>query len=418
MRIRALVVCLFVCLASLLSFTTIVSAQTGEWTLCASEGETCTFSGTQEVRYGADGAYFYRTLSNGTACTNAVFGDPIVGTYKSCSVRVASWTFCAEEGGVCAFSGTQQVRYGANGSYFYRTLSNGTNCTNSVFGDPAVGTLKQCEIVGSGGGGSTGWTFCAWEGASCAFSGAREVRYGSDGSYFYRTLSGGTACSNSVFGDPAVGTFKQCDTRPATTTTAPAPVAPTSTYGPSPSITCPAGAVDIWPGVTIQNVVNSYGGNTTFCLRAGTHSLRSSIRPKTGNTFVGEYGAVLDGTGWSTTDATQAGFRAHNEDIDYVTIRNLVIRDMPQRGIHTFYWMSDHWTIENNEITGNKWGVVFSPDFTIRNNYIHHNVGNVSSSNPGERGAATWGRGRRTRSWRTTRSPITARNRRSASRRT
>ena len=64
------------------------------------------------------------------------------------------------------------------------------------------------------------------------------------------------------------------------------------------TIACPAGAVDIWPGVSIQNVVDSYGGNTTFCLRAGTHSLRSSIRPRTGNTFVGEYGAILDGSGW------------------------------------------------------------------------------------------------------------------------
>ena len=43
------------------------------------------------------------------------------------------------------------------------------------------------------------------------------------------------------------------------------------------------------------------------------------------------HGAILDGSGWSTADDTQAAFRAHNEDIDYVTIRNLVIRNMPQR---------------------------------------------------------------------------------------
>ena len=79
-------------------------------------------------------------------------------------------------------------------------------------------------------------------------------------------------------------------------------------------------------------------------------------------------------------------FRAHNEDIDYVTIRNLVIRNMPQSGIHTYYWMSDHWTIEYNEIASNKIGLESAPNFTIRNNYIHHNVGNASSSNPAERG--------------------------------
>ena len=69
-----------------------------------------------------------------------------------------------------------------------------------------------------------------------------------------------------------------------------------------------------------------------------------------------------------------------------MTIRNLVIRNMPQQGIHAYYWMSDHWTIEYNEIAYNKTGLEFAPDFTIRNNYIHHNVGNPSASSPAERG--------------------------------
>ena len=171
----------------------------------------------------------------------------------------------------------------------------------------------------------------------------------------------------------------------------PPPPPSTSSYGPRSTITCPAGAVDIWPGVNIQSVVNSYGAATTYCLRAGVHSLTSSIRPKTGNTFVGEYGAILDGSGWSTSDDTQGAFRAHNEDIDSVSIRNLVIRNMPRSGIHTYYWMSNHWTIEYNEIAYAKIGIEFSPNFTIRNNYIHHNVGNASSSNPGERGGGYQG---------------------------
>ena len=48
----------------------------------------------------------------------------------------------------------------------------------------------------------------------------------------------------------------------------PPPPPSTSAVGPQSTITCPAGAVDIWPGVSIQNVVNSYGGNTTFCLQS------------------------------------------------------------------------------------------------------------------------------------------------------
>jgi len=162
-----------------------------------------------------------------------------------------------------------------------------------------------------------------------------------------------------------------------------------STYGPQRTITCPSGAIDIWPGQSIQSAVNGYAGATTFCLRAGVHSLTSSITPKTGNTFVGEYGAILDGSSWSSTDSTQAAFRAHNQDIDYVTIRNLVIRKMPQKGIHAFYWLTpDHWTIEYNEIAENKTGILFPDHSVIRNNYIHHNFDDPSASDPGRRGGA------------------------------
>ena len=54
--------------------------------------------------------------------------------------------------------------------------------------------------------------------------------------------------------------------------------------------------------------------------------------------------------------------------------------------------MSNHWTIEYNEIAYAKIGIEFAPNFTIRNNYIHHNVGiNPSSSNPAERGGGYLG---------------------------
>ena len=204
---RSVGVCLFVCSAGLLIFPLSASSQTNDWTFCAWEGGVCAFTGTQEVRYGANGSYTYETLSGGTACTNSVFGDPAVGVRKECATRASDWTFCAWEGGVCAFAGTHEVRYGANGSYTYETLSDGTACTNSVFGDPAVGVRKECAIRASG------WTFCAWEGGVCAFAGTKEVRYGANGSYTYEILSDGTACTNSVFGDPARGIVKRCDIR-------------------------------------------------------------------------------------------------------------------------------------------------------------------------------------------------------------
>ena len=73
--------------------------------------------------------------------------------------------------------------------------------------------------------------------------------------------------------------------------------------------------------MTIQCFVNANAGATTFCFRAGIHHLNGSITPKTGNTFVGEYvsesnKAILDGTGWTTTDDTQAAFRVYDDPND------------------------------------------------------------------------------------------------------
>ncbi len=45
------------------------------------------------MRYGAYGVYVYRTLTDGTACTNEVFGDPLYGVVKSCDLRTPTLTF-------------------------------------------------------------------------------------------------------------------------------------------------------------------------------------------------------------------------------------------------------------------------------------------------------------------------------------
>ena len=123
-----------------------------DWTFCAPEGGVCAFSGRMEVRYGANGSFVVKTLTNDTACTNKVFGDPAPDTPKQCALRTAptpppmQWTFCAPEGGVCAFTGRMNVRYGANGSFVVKTFTNGTACTNKVFGDPAPGVAKSCSL--------------------------------------------------------------------------------------------------------------------------------------------------------------------------------------------------------------------------------------------------------------------------------
>jgi len=79
--------------------------------------------------------------NNCSALSVTVNGGSILGAQNN-------WTYCSSENQYCSFYGTQTVRYGANGSYFYRTLSNGTSCSNAVFGDPLFGIAKQCSYGG------------------------------------------------------------------------------------------------------------------------------------------------------------------------------------------------------------------------------------------------------------------------------
>lgn len=60
-----------------------------------------------------------------------------------------------------------------------------------------------------------GFTRCAAENSTCSFSGTAAVAFGA-GSYLYKTVSGGTACTAAAFGgDPAEGVVKSCYVAPA-----------------------------------------------------------------------------------------------------------------------------------------------------------------------------------------------------------
>ena len=61
---------------------------------------------------------------------------------------------CANEGGTCSFTGILQVAYGAGTSWNFMSAKDGTACTNGVFGDPLVGTAKKCYTRAD----PTGWT--------------------------------------------------------------------------------------------------------------------------------------------------------------------------------------------------------------------------------------------------------------------
>ena len=119
------------------------------YTYCANENQNCVFSGSRRVAYGANGRFNYRIATSSIACNNATFGDPISGTAKACyysntTVGPDNYTYCANENQTCAFAGSRQVAYGANGQFRYRTASNSIACNNATFGDPVPGVAKAC----------------------------------------------------------------------------------------------------------------------------------------------------------------------------------------------------------------------------------------------------------------------------------
>jgi alpha-L-rhamnosidase len=182
------------------------------YTFCSGENGTCAFTGAGKVAYGANGQFAKKDLNDGTACTNAVFGDPVNGVYKSCFWRSADlWSLCAVEGGTCTMaSGKGVARYGANGAYIVKEVDASTPCTTAAFGsDPAPGVVKQCAR--SALPVDAGWTRCAGEGGTCAVTGTRTLAYGVPGAFVYRQVSAATACTNAAMGtDPAYGQAKAC----------------------------------------------------------------------------------------------------------------------------------------------------------------------------------------------------------------
>lgn len=125
------------------------------YTSCAAENGTCAVTGTESVAYGANGIYTYTTESAAVACTDSALGDADYGIVKSCYVGATttgpsgvSGTYCGPENGLCSFTGSKTVYFGAGSSWTSKTITGGTPCTNAVFGDPDYGVVKACFTVG------------------------------------------------------------------------------------------------------------------------------------------------------------------------------------------------------------------------------------------------------------------------------
>jgi hypothetical protein len=182
------------------------------YTLCATEGQTCTPNGTQVVMFGA-GSHEYRTISGPAGCEIATFGkDPTPNVLKYCHLAPAGGPSgavrCASEFDVCRVDGRRTVAFGMNGAFRFMTVNGAARCTGTAFGsDPLYGVTKSCYVLPDTPAGA--WTRCVDEGSTCGIAGLQA--FGTRGAY-WTAKSGGTAkCGLGTFGvDPLIQVVKSC----------------------------------------------------------------------------------------------------------------------------------------------------------------------------------------------------------------
>jgi parallel beta-helix repeat protein len=134
--------------------------------------------------------------------------------------------------------------------------------------------------------------------------------------------------------------------------------------------------IPISPGESIQAQVNSYPAGTHFLIKAGTY-YNQRVVPKTGDWFIGEPGATLDGNGTTLYAFDQDTINFPND----VHIQGLIIQhyNSPDqygailagttKSESTTGWVVDSCEIRYNEHGGIKLG----NRMQVLNNFIHHN---------------------------------------------
>ena len=143
-------------------------------------------------------------------------------------------------------------------------------------------------------------------------------------------------------------------TRAPTTTAAPTTAPPAASSVPKCD---PSGGVAIGTGDDAQRVVDAHGPGTRYTVKAGTHLRNFSVRPKSGDSFCGESGAVLDG-GRSLRSAFSGG--ATNVTLDSITIQQYAT-GRQGGAIHPDKSASG-WVVRNVSAVRNYWAGLMAAD--------------------------------------------------------
>jgi Right handed beta helix region len=136
--------------------------------------------------------------------------------------------------------------------------------------------------------------------------------------------------------------------------------------GLQPGIVCPLNATRVT--TTVQAALNSESSGGTVCVPARTWTVSSSLTFKTGQTLMGEYGAVISGGGTAT--------RATSVSVAGVTLRTLTFRDFNAGYRNANVIIGSGWLVENVQLTDNAGVGISAVDSTaavIRDSIIDHN---------------------------------------------
>ncbi|RZL55874.1 MAG: hypothetical protein EOP70_08620, partial [Variovorax sp.] len=122
-------------------------------TLLTAEFGTFKLASASTVSYGANGTMVQKSLAAGSyVCGNQLFGDPLSGVAKACystltpaASSVSQLNVLVEQNSSFTLTAATSVTYGTGTQMVQKTLAAGTyQCSDALFGDPAVGIFKAC----------------------------------------------------------------------------------------------------------------------------------------------------------------------------------------------------------------------------------------------------------------------------------
>lgn len=88
------------------------------------------------------------TDADGNSLTYSIVSGPANGTLSgsgaSRNYSAPTWTYCANEGSTCSFSGTRLVKYGTAAKFLVFKATSSISCSSAAMSDPDPGASKQC----------------------------------------------------------------------------------------------------------------------------------------------------------------------------------------------------------------------------------------------------------------------------------